>query len=285
MNNPKLSRIFLGAAALALAVVFAVKLASGGSIFPSVLWLAGAVLLGILAFTLSPEDDNVKSAVIGSGVALMLSLMVLSFVAGRATAPAAREHDAAAPTETTTTETPEPATEDPTLAEPSSAPTPTALPYISWTQEQYVDDFNDPTGQTYIRGHFKGTFSNSATSGSRLDVYLYFDEKLSGLDSDCFKIRLFEYGDMLVNYNIIDAKDLLVKIKINGKTYEAHPDRLSEKDIYIKRSSQIYSPIVKALDAGKEISVVITESKYSTSTYRFVLDSYGLADLEHNWKG
>ena len=42
---------------------------------------------------------------------------------------------------------------------------------IHWTEEYYVDEFNDPTDEKYIRGAFEGTFSNSATASSYLAVY------------------------------------------------------------------------------------------------------------------
>ena len=279
MDHQKLSRLLLGAAALALAAVFVIRLASGVNPITAGLWLAAAVLVGITAAALKPQEDKARNSVIGSGIALVLSLMALSLGVGRATAPAAREHEASAPAAPTEAATEEPETEE------TPEPVVTHFPHISWTQEYYVDDFNDPTDQTYLRGHFSGTFSNSATSGSALSVYLYFDKELTGDSSDYFKIRLFEYGDMLVNYSLSGEDDILVKIKIDGKTYEAHPDYLSEKDICIKRGSPIFAPIVNALNAGSEISVVITESRYSTSTYRFTVDSFGLDDIEHSWKG
>ena len=277
MNMPKISRILFCSAAGVLAVVFALRLAKGYSPITSGLWLAAAIMILILALALKPEEGKARGALIGSAVTLCASLMVLSYTFGRLAGPVEREAYApAAPTEEAVDSTAEP------TASETAEPTP--LPHISWTEEHYVDDFNDPTDETYLRGHFVGSFSNSATSGSFLGAYLYFDKDLPGQQTDHFKIRLLEYGDLPALFESIDEKDVMIKIKINGRTYESHPDYLGEKDIYVKRESALFAPILSALENGNEISVVITESEYSTSTYRFTVDSYGLEDLTHNWK-
>ncbi len=275
MNTSKISRIMLGVAAAACAGIFAAKLAGGSSAAGSFAWIAAALLLGVLAIALRPKDEKSGASVIASGVVMVAALMMLSYTLAKLPA---RQQEAELPEPTAAPA--EVITEEPT-EEPTEAPTP--LPHISWTEEHYVDDFNDPTDETYLRGRFVGTFSNSASSGSRLDVYLYFDKVFSGATNEYFKIRLFEYGDDLVEFNIPEKKDILVKIKADGAVYEAHPDKLSEKDIYISRSSSIFDPIISALNSEKEVQVVITESRYATSTYRFTIDSYGLNELDHNW--
>lgn len=279
MDHQKLSRLLLGAAALALAAVFVIRLASGVNLITAGLWLAAAVLVGIIAAALKPQEDKARNSVIGSGIALVLSLMVLSFVAGRVTAPATREYDTAAPA--TLTEEAGDSTAEPTV---SGTAEPTPLPHISWTEEHYVDDFNDPTDETYLRGRFVGTFSNSATSGSLLNAFLYFDKDLPGHKDDSFHIRLFEYGDNVVEFYHTELYEVTIKIKIDGKTYQAHPDRITEKNIYVKRGSAIFEPIIRALNQEKDIAVVITVSDGLTDTYRFDIDPYGLEGLSHNWK-
>ena len=60
----------------------------------------------------------------------------------------------------------------------------------NWEIGYYVDDFGDKTNDSYVIGTFTGTFSNSATSGSRLTVYVYLDPVYPSIT----QIRLLEYG-------------------------------------------------------------------------------------------
>ncbi len=175
-----------------------------------------------------------------------------------------------------------PAIEDIQTEEPTK-PAETPLPHISWTKQFYVDEFNDPTSESYVRGHFVGAFSNTATSGSRLDVYFFVDHDLN-TQSDSFRIRLIEYGQYVVNYNTTDKSHVTIRMKIDENVYTDHPFKLSENEIYINRDSKLFRPFIRALLNGDEISFVIEESKYSTSRYRFTVDSFGLDDVEHDWK-
>ena len=142
------------------------------------------------------------------------------------------------------------ATQAPT-AVPTDEPTPTPLPHISWTKEYYVDEFNDPTDKSYIRGHFVGTFSNSATSGSALDVYFYIDHNLTETtgvlsEYDCFTIKLFEYGYMPVTYTTTtDTDHVTIKIKIDDTVYKCNPFLLADGEIYISRKSEVFKPFLQ----------------------------------------
>ena len=62
-----------------------------------------------------------------------------------------------------------------------------------WGQSYYVDDFNQPTDETFIYNTVSliGTFSNSATTNS----ILYADMLV---DSENIAIMLYEYGQSLV---------------------------------------------------------------------------------------
>ena len=283
MNNlSKISRILFFSAAGVLAVVFAVRMAKGYSPVTAGLWLGAAVMILILAIALKPEDGKARGALIGASVTLCAALMVLSYTFGRLAGPIEREAYApAAPTDEPADNAAEPTAEEPVTLTSSD---PTLLPHISWTEEHYVDDFNDPTDETYLRGRFVGTFSNSATSGSLLNAFLYFDKDLPGHKDDSFHIRLFEYGDNVVEFYHTELYEVTIKIKIDGKTYQAHPDRITEKNIYVKRGSAIFEPIIRALNQEKDIAVVITVSDGLTDTYRFDIDPYGLEGLSHNWK-
>ena len=52
-----------------------------------------------------------------------------------------------------------------------------------WEERQYVDEFELPTGDTYVSNKYPivGKFSNSATTDSSLKVYLFYDEGVISL--------------------------------------------------------------------------------------------------------
>lgn len=77
-----------------------------------------------------------------------------------------------------------------------------------WEVKEYVDEFNDPTGEKYIvAGPFEGTFSNSATTNSELKAYVFCDNEKVWL-------RLFEYGDSQVNNPNSEIREYQIKTKV-----------------------------------------------------------------------
>lgn len=162
-----------------------------------------------------------------------------------------------------------------------------------WEQTFYVDEFGDYTDDSYIRGIFTGTFTNSATSGEDLEVIIFIDDVFTG-PFGSFDIRLLEYGFMKVNYFRAEASDIIVKVKIGDVIYQDTPTILGDDgDLsfvttgkgYIKLENEIFNAVIEALDAGEEISFLITAniSDDLTNTYRFKVDPSGLEDIPHDW--
>ena len=167
---------------------------------------------------------------------------------------------------------------------------------IHWTEEYYVDEFNDPTDEKYIRGAFEGTFSNSATASSYLAVYFFMDKELTlgtgFLNDDVFRIRLVEYGNHKASFLGVNAEDVQIKIKVDDVVTEGTAYYLDPQngEIYISRSStsnNIFSDFLDAMESKKEVSFVITVNSYGrvSSTYRFVVDANGLSEIKHHWVG
>tara|TARA_Y100001935_G_C17130566_1_gene420379 strand:- start:124 stop:747 length:624 start_codon:yes stop_codon:yes gene_type:complete len=143
-----------------------------------------------------------------------------------------------------------------------------------WSIKYYVDDFGDPTDEGYIAHDYyiKGTFSNSATTNSNLNVYFL----ISGADD--IAVQLYEYaGNSPVKAYSTDEYKILIKDSkglkhsMIGKMYEGG-NRIyfdpSFKDNHISKMHNIL------LDGG-EISVVITKEEYGLSTYKFKLKADG----------
>lgn len=161
---------------------------------------------------------------------------------------------------------------------------------IHWTEEYYVDEFNDPTDEKYIRGTFEGTFSNSATSGSYLMVNFIVDKHLTFedgyYDGDLFRIRLLEYGTKKVSFLGVEKEDVQIKIKVDDVVTEdtAYFIDPQNGEIYIARSNKIFSEFISAMNRRKEVSFIITVDSYGViSKYRFDVDANGLSGIAHSW--
>ena len=71
-------------------------------------------------------------------------------------------------------------------------------PYGDWEICDYMNDFDEPTGQKYVRQIVLGDFSNSATASRPLLVYLYINRQFrdySGRTRFEGKILFDEYRD------------------------------------------------------------------------------------------
>ena len=145
-NRKTLSRILLGSAALVLLLVFVICLINNSNKITACIWAGGAVLLGVLAVAIDPDEDKAQRTVNGSLAVLVLSLMVLAFVMGKGAAPVG-EREASLPEETTV-ETPK-ITE---TAEPSFTPVPTPEPTSAPNAEPVIDSiilsFTDSQGES-----------------------------------------------------------------------------------------------------------------------------------------
>lgn len=172
-------------------------------------------------------------------------------------------------------------------AEPSTTAPTEAPEEIHWTKEYYVDDFGDPTRESYIRGIFYGSFSNSATAASDLEAILALDKKMNSSSNDMFSIRLLEYGDTYADLTGYNEYVITIKVKIDGVVTEDQPDYIVHNQglLVIMRGNKIFSAVLNALDADREISFVITVGINSSSTYRFTVDANGLEDIPHAWAG
>ena len=116
----------------------------------------------------------------------------------------------------------------------------------AWQIGDIVDDFDEPTGKHYVVRNFDGTFSNSATSGSKLRVcvaaknisrqlydyhiFLYFDEYCDGTyeEDECVRIKVVNKERKEIytgNHHLERLEDL------NGK-YWMLDDVLSIEGIY-----------------------------------------------------
>jgi hypothetical protein len=136
-----------------------------------------------------------------------------------------------------------------------------------WVIKNYVDEFETKTDKKYIttESNILGTFSNSATENSELEVRLLID------NSEKVAIKLFEYaGKNPVKAGIEEG----YKIKVKPPNSEAvvligrnSSDRL-ELD---KSDSKKLTTIL--CDGGKIQFYIIDITEYAHSSYRFEIDN------------
>ena len=160
----------------------------------------------------------------------------------------------------------------------------------SWGKYFFTDEFNDPTDEWYIgmKANTVGTFSNSATTDSKLEVYILYGQTNdypdlpfggTGLGTDYFNIFLYEYGRNLVKNSssyYVDEYDITMKTADGTKhnltgTIYCGGDRLYIDDAYKTR-------VLEALKSGENVSFYIVESERTTTTYLFSVATSNFAE-------
>lgn len=130
-----------------------------------------------------------------------------------------------------------------------------------WEMSFYVDEFQNPTNEAYIKNSdvFVGVFTNSATTNSKLYARIL-------IDADDIAIKLWEYGSYEVKaysttyYDITLLDDNGNKHNINGTMYK-NGDRIRLADL----------TFISLLQKNQKLKIYIKEnSEYGyNSTYIF----------------
>lgn len=145
----------------------------------------------------------------------------------------------------------------------------------SWEMAFYVDEFNNPTNQAYIRTSdvLYGTFSDSATTDSTLYVRIL-------IDTEDIAIKLLEYGHYEVNaYTSTDYK--ITILDDSGKKH------YTTGTMY-KNGERIYLAdwtLVNLLQDNTQLKIYIQEnSKYGVnSTYLFSVSNGNFNSVYHDF--
>ncbi len=132
-----------------------------------------------------------------------------------------------------------------------------------WVTKSYVDEFGDSTYRKYITTEalLSGTFSNTATTNSKLTAKLL-------IDSTGVSIILYEYGNNQVKSNSTDEYDIIFKY---GNKKDEVWGNLQTDRIFIYASQG--AKLITALSSGETVSFYIEESKRETTNYRFDVES------------
>lgn len=152
----------------------------------------------------------------------------------------------------------------------------------AWELSGFVDDFGDPTGETYLQSTIRGTFSNTATSGEDVRVMLCFIPAIDDAVPVLF-MRLLEYDNALsvkAIYSESDSK--IIKIKIGDEITEDVLDGEAPNGDLMLISGQCLMKIYDALLANEQDVRFIIE--LGASKYSFTATGKGFEEcLDEYW--
>ena len=146
---------------------------------------------------------------------LLIALSLMAFISGCTTTPTSLER-----------------TSKPTTT-PEPEPTP---PPSQWDVRYFVDEFGDETDEAYVQcKKITGTFSNTATSNSRLYVYVSFEE--GNYKGGFISFRLLEYGSHKATHFSSERIEFMFKIEENGESVTHYMTLTAGSDM----SSDVYT--------------------------------------------
>ncbi len=148
-----------------------------------------------------------------------------------------------------------------------------------WSVNHYVDDFQQPTEDWYItnNAYFEGTFSNSATTNSKLLVQVAADE-FEGETRVAF--FLYEYGRNQVknsSSNYVDEYNVTMRdasgsdVEMSGTVY-CGGDRLFIDDQYV-------NTVLEAMKGEGSLSFHIVDTQFATTSYLFTFETDNFGSL------
>ena len=143
--------------------------------------------------------------------------------------------------------------------------------FSSWELGEFTDEFNQPTGKKYIGSECVGTFSNSATTNSKLTAYIQIDSTQIG-------IMLWEYGSMLVKGIYSSGEDFNITILDENGTKYYYSTTLYKNSSRIYFNSSDRTEIINLIRNNDSLQIYIKSAKF-TSSYLFTLDTTGFASF------
>ena len=145
--------------------------------------------------------------------------------------------------------------------------------FSKWEKRYYVDEFNNPTSNAFIAptDTISGTFSNSATTNSRLNAYVR-------VNSDDCEIMLWEYGSSLVKASSTTDYDITILLPNGTKKYFTGTMYKNGTVICFDNYSEIIA-LLKNTDGILKFYIK-EDSKYGVnSTYLFEVNTSGFKTL------
>ena len=149
----------------------------------------------------------------------------------------------------------------------------------NWFVGEYVDEFQMNTGIRYIYTLAYGTFSNSATTGSKLSVEVLADKKRADDPTHIdFYLFLYEYGTNLVKQSYGD-KYYDITMRTSDGTKYSFSAAIVEGSDRLMLENDFEPLIVESLLSGGTTSFYIVERERTTTNYLFTVESSNFASV------
>lgn len=137
-----------------------------------------------------------------------------------------------------------------------------------WTFDRYIDKFQQPTGDYYVRNQefINGTFSNSATTNAKLSVVIVVDKHMNVL------IQLYEYGNRRLKNGL--SKDVSYEIYTRdayGNDETLYASLPSNTD-YLLLSDSSAEKFIDLLTNNPSVSFCIEQYERTVDSYLFSID-------------
>lgn len=147
------------------------------------------------------------------------------------------------------------------------------ISFSKWEKRYYTDEFNNPTNNAFIApiDTLSGTFSNSATTNSRLLAYIR-------VDNDSCEIMLWEYGSSLVKAYSTTDYDITILLPTGTKKYFTGTMYKNGQVIRVDDYSGILS-LLKSTNGTLKFYLKEDSDYGVNSTYLFEVDISGFSDL------
>jgi len=132
-----------------------------------------------------------------------------------------------------------------------------------WETSYFSDEFGDPTEDSFYFNEGSGTFSNSATRSSPLDVIVIYDE-------DFIRFHLYKYG---FGSNITtDFYNETMTLMFRGDqsedySYQITFGRNRESIIYAFNNTQEFRSLKQMFTESNEVRAVIRTTDQETYTF------------------
>ncbi len=139
--------------------------------------------------------------------------------------------------------------------------------FSSWETGEYTDEFNQPTGKKYMVTESYGTFSNSATTDSKLYAAVQ-------IDKDNIAIMMWEYGSYLVK-GTFDYEDYKITILDENGTKHYFTGTIYKSGTRIYFDDADRNEVLTLLRKNDTLKIYLQSTKYSISKYLFTIETKG----------
>ena len=148
-----------------------------------------------------------------------------------------------------------------------------SVSFSKWEKRYYTDEFNNPTTNAFIApvDMLSGTFSNSATTNSKLSAYVRVD------DEDC-QIMLWEYGSNLVKAYSSTDYNITILLPDGTKKYFTGTMYKNGQVINFDDYNGILT-LLKSTNGSLKIYIKEDSDYGVNSTYLFEVNTSGFKNL------